>query len=143
VIAILAAVGWLGSLCSHSQGMQPTQIAPPLAPTLAPIATTSTTTPYNPGLHGDCWGGDDCHGGLTPSTPMYTPPTTLPPAVPPTLLPQQTVPGVPMVPPGGTLPTTTDRPGEQGHHGNCPPTNWCPDTPVPDEPLPPQPTVVF
>lgn len=42
-------------------------------------------------------------GWCPPTTvpPTYVPPTTLPPTVAPTLLPQQTVPGVPMVPPPG------------------------------------------
>lgn len=125
VLLILAAVGWLSDQCSAPHGTQPTQIAPPLAPftTTAPRMTPqpcpngqyacgdpdpmprsqwSTPTGPPPGRVGDCWGGDDCHGGLTPS-----PPTTTPPQNPPTLLPQQTVPGVPMVPPGGTLPTTS------------------------------------
>lgn len=46
------------------------------------IPSTPTTTPYNPGQHGDCWGGDDCHGGSTPVPPSTAPgllcPTTSP-----------------------------------------------------------------
>jgi hypothetical protein len=123
-----------------------------------PTATENPegTLPYGPPRDDHpCLNNYDCPGYTPTTTPTCSPwvpnstdlppcdtlPTTLPPAVPPTLLPQQTVPGVPMVPPGGSLPT--DPPGVRGHHGPCPPTNWCPDTPVPDEPLPPQPTVVF
>jgi hypothetical protein len=65
----------------------------PDGPYNRPTTTPTTTRP------GDCW--DDATEPGCGYTPTYVPPTTLPPAPPLTLLPQQTVPGVPMVPPPG------------------------------------------
>jgi hypothetical protein len=138
---LLLAVGIMAAFLAVCIAFSPNNKSSTNVPPLQPIPSTKTVTVTattnldTPSPNGNCWNDAAGPGCGTTTAPTTTVAPTGPCGY--TIGCQETVPGVPMVPPGGTLPTTSWGPDQYQQyfcdHMNPKPPG-CPATTVPGVP---------